>query len=107
MMSETLPTHDLDFSEALANMKARCTMARKGWNGKEQFVYYVEGSRFIVNRKPLNMVYPEGTEITYRPHLDMRAADGVCGPWSPTQADLLSNDWFVVRDLLAEQQAKP
>lgn len=97
------PAEGLDFSQALTEMKARKLVARRGWNGLGMFVYYVEGSRFIVNRKPLNMIYPEGTEITYRPHLDIRAADGVCSPWLASQADLLSNDWFVVRDLLQEK----
>lgn len=41
-------------------------------------------------------IYPEGTEITYRAHLDMRTADGSCVPWVASQTDILADDWQVV-----------
>lgn len=83
----------LTFSEALVNLKAGVRMARAGWNGKGMFVYLVQGSRFVVNRPPLLGIYPEGTEINYLPHIDMKTADGSCVPWLASQTDILAEDW--------------
>ena len=87
---------EIDFSTALQQIKAGKRLARTGWNDKGIFVYLVHGSQFTVNRPPLNAMYKEGTEITYRPHIDLRAADGTCGVWSPSNSDLLGDDWFIV-----------
>ena len=86
----------MDFSTALIACKAGSKITRAGWNGTGMFVYLVPGSRFEVNRPPLLGIYPEGTTIDYRPHLDMKTADGSCVPWLASQTDLLAADWEVV-----------
>lgn len=88
----------MDFSQALAAVKTGSRITRTGWNGSGMFVYLVAGSTFEVNRPPLLGIYPEGTVIDYRAHLDMRAADGSCVPWAATQTDLLAEDWEMVSD---------
>lgn len=60
------------------------------------FVYLVPGSQFEVNRPPLNTVLPEGTPVTYRPHIDMRYADGSYGGWLASQSGILEDDWEIV-----------
>jgi len=85
------------FEIALAMLKTGNKVARKGWNGKKLSLFLVDGSKFKVNREPLISIYPEGTEITYRPHIDMRTADGSIVPWLASQSDLLENDWVVVQ----------
>jgi Protein of unknown function (DUF2829) len=69
---------------------------RAGWNGKDMFLFLVPGSRFEVNRAPLLGIYPEGTVIDYRPHVDMRTAQGSVVPWVCSQSDLLALDWELV-----------
>jgi hypothetical protein len=86
----------MNFSQALDMIKQGHRLAREGWNGKDMFVYLVHGSTFVVNRPPLNAMYSEGTEIRYRPHIDLRAADGTCGVWSPSNSDILAEDWVHV-----------
>lgn len=86
----------MSFSAALQYLKEGKKVAREGWNGKGMFVYLVSGSHFEVNRAPLLGIYPEGTEIDYRAHLDMKAADGTCVPWVASQTDLLADDWLIV-----------
>ena len=86
----------MNFSDALLKLKEGALVARKGWNGKGMFLYLVPGSTFTVNRKPLLGIYPEGTEITYCPHIDMKTADGSCVPWLASQTDILADDWEVV-----------
>lgn len=84
------------FSEALELIKQGKKVARSGWNGKNMFVFLVPGSRFKVNRPPLLGIYPEGTEIDYHAHVDMRTATGQIVPWLVSQTDLLANDWGVI-----------
>lgn len=86
----------MDFSQALLHIKNGGRVARSGWNGKGMFVFLVTGSTFTVNRPPLLGIYPEGTQISYRGHIDMKTADGSVVPWVASQADLLADDWEVV-----------
>lgn len=86
----------ISFSEALENLKEGLKVARKGWNGKGMFIFLVPGSTFIVNRAPLLGIYPEGTQITYHAHIDMKTADNMIVPWLASQTDILANDWEIV-----------
>lgn len=81
---------------AIKQMHHGCKVRRAGWNGKGMFLYLVPGSRFMVNRPPLLGIYPEGTEIDYRPHVDMKTAQGDIVPWVCSQSDLLAMDWELV-----------
>jgi len=86
----------MNFGQALESLKSGDRVARMGWNGKGMFLFLVPGSVFTVNRPPLLGIYPEGTEITYCPHVDMRTADGSIVPWLASQTDILADDWEVV-----------
>lgn len=85
-----------DFGFALNALRAGKKVSRSGWNGKGVFVFLVAGSRFAVNRAPLLGIYPEGTVIDYRPHIDMKTADGKVVPWQASQTDVLAEDWGIV-----------
>lgn len=85
----------MKFGVALEVLKSGNQVSREGWNGKGMFIYLVKGSTFTVNRAPLLGIYPEGTEINYRDHIDMKTADGSCVPWIASQSDLLAEDWVV------------
>ena len=86
----------MNFSQALDELKAGKRLARSGWNGRGMFIFLVNGSNFIVNREPLLSIMGEGAEVTYRPHIDMKDAEGKVVPWLASQADLLADDWEVV-----------
>lgn len=86
----------MDFSQALVYIKNGNKVARSGWNGKGMFIFLVPGSVFKVNRPPLLGIYPEGTEIKYHAHVDMKTADGQVVPWLCSQTDMLAEDWEVV-----------
>jgi hypothetical protein len=89
---------DMDFSTALRFIKNGGRVARAGWNGKGMFIFLVSGSTFKVNRPPLLGIYPEGTEIKYHGHIDMKTAQGDIVPWVASQSDLLANDWQTVKE---------
>lgn len=86
----------MTFSQALELIKTGQRVQRSGWNGKGMFVFLVPGSRFKVNRAPLLGIYPEGTEIDYHAHIDMRTATGQIVPWLASQTDVLAEDWETV-----------
>lgn len=83
----------MDFGDALKALNEGARITRLSWGGKGAFLYLVPGSTFQVNRPPLLGIYEEGTVINYRPHIDIRAADGSCSPWQPSQDALLADDW--------------
>ncbi len=80
---------------AVKQMHNGARLARRGWNGKGLFIFLVQGSTFQVNRPPLLGIYPEGTEINYRPHVDIKNVDGTIVPWNASQSDLLATDWEI------------
>ena len=83
----------MNFSEALEQIKLGRLLKRSGWNGKDQFVFLVNGSEFKVNRPPLLGIFEEGTTINYRPHIDMKYQDGSIGVWLACMGDLMADDW--------------
>ena len=88
--------NSITFGGALELLKKGYKVARSGWNGKGMFIFLVPGSVFKVNRAPLLGIYPEGTEITYHAHIDMKTADNQIVPWLASQTDMLSDDWGIV-----------
>jgi hypothetical protein len=93
---EYTPITSLDFSSALYYIKQGKKVARKGWNGKDMFIFLVPGSSFKVNRKPLLGIYKLNHPIEYQPHIDMKTADGSIVPWLASQSDLLADDWMII-----------
>lgn len=91
----------MTFGDALTQLKLGQRVARRGWNGKGMFIFLVPGSTFKVNRPPLLGIYPEGTEIKYHAHVDMKTADGQGVPWLCSQTDLLAEDWVQLNEQVA------
>ncbi len=84
----------MTFGIALELLKKGCKVARKGWNGKEQYIQlatsisYKSADDEIVNcehdaigNKAIAFVGTSGVQIG----------------WLASQADMLSEDWFVVK----------
>lgn len=86
----------MTFGHAIEAMKIGAKVAREEWGEKNAFVFLVPGSEFKVNRAPLLGIYPEGTEIKYHSHIDMKTTQGYIVPWLASQADMLAEDWSIV-----------
>ena len=93
------PITAMSFGHAIHALKAGKRVCRSGWNGKGMFLFLVPGSTFKVNRAPLLGIYPEGTEINYCPHIDMKTADDKVVPWLASQTDILADDWQIVGEV--------
>ena len=90
----------MNFGQAIEALKQGKKLTRTGWNGRRpggepMYVFIVNGSTFKVNRPPLNQQFEEGTEIIYKPHLDMVHADNSVGVWQAVTNDILAEDWEV------------
>ena len=85
----------MNFSDALTEIKKGHRLQREGWNGKNMFVFLVAGSVFNVNREPLLSMLGAGTQVTYRPHIDICTPDGSIGVWQPSMGDVLADDWQI------------
>ena len=86
----------MTFGLAIEALKMGKKVARAGWNGKGMFIFLVPGSTFKVNRAPLLGIYPEGTTIGYRPHIDMKHANGDIGTWDCAIGDIMGEDWQII-----------
>jgi hypothetical protein len=93
------PSVSFDFGYALRLLKEGKKVARKGWNGKGQFVVYQKG---YPNGIPCNKQtaeawgMKEGDLFRCEPYLQIRTADGSHAMWSPSTSDCLAEDWEVV-----------
>jgi hypothetical protein len=83
----------VNYGDALHILRNGGKVTRKGWKGEEMFLFLVPGSTFEVSRPPLLGIHPAGTQVAYRPHIDIQLADGTIAPWAATQSDLLAWDW--------------
>jgi hypothetical protein len=86
----------MNFGQAIESLKDGKRVSRSGWNGKGMFLFLVNGSNFIVNREPLLSIMGDGAVVTYRPHIDMKDAEGKVVPWHASQTDMLAEDWDIV-----------
>ena len=84
------------FGQVVDGLKEGKRYQRAGWNGKDMFIFLVNGSTFKVNREPLMSILGEGTEVNYHRHVDMKTADGTIFPWLCSQTDMLADDWCVI-----------
>jgi hypothetical protein len=89
----------MDFADALKALRDGKRVSRYDWaNTPQGWLILVPGSEITVEaERPLGKAVPDlvGNAVTYTPHIDMYSYHGELGPWTPTQADLLANDWNV------------
>lgn len=75
------PTNALSFGHAIVALKAGCSVARSGWNGKGMY---------------LDLQTPTDTSKITLPYIYMKTACNNYVPWLASQTDVLANDWQIV-----------
>lgn len=88
-------TEGMNFGMAIEAMKMGFKVARKGWNGKDQFVFLIKGSEY---QKSLGWGFGEYVgEPSIQSSLAIKTtANQVQVGWLASQSDMLSDDWAVV-----------
>lgn len=88
----------LEFGTALQLLQSGYRVARKGWNGADQFVYYVPENKYPASQNensPVKGMF-EGDLVPYRAYLALKTAQGDVAMWVPSISDLLAEDWVIV-----------
>ncbi len=85
----------MTFGLAIEAMKKGCSVARKGWNGKDQFIYLIKGSAM---QKVLQYGYGEYVgEPTIVDTLAIKTTSNqIQIGWLASQTDMLAEDWYIV-----------
>lgn len=99
-------THDIenneggfDFSCALQLLVKGIKVSRSGWNGADQFVYYVPENTYPASQNensPIAGVFKDDM-VPYRAYLALKTIQGDVATWAPSISDVLAVDWFVVK----------
>lgn len=89
---------DLSFEEALSKLKQGCKVAREGWNGKGMFLLLVDADMYQYDERIVRMVSPDLIDAPAQlGFIALKNANNSLVPWVPSQSDLLSDDWELVR----------
>ncbi|PEI49937.1 DUF2829 domain-containing protein [Bacillus toyonensis] len=86
----------MNFGQAIEAVKTGNKIARKGWNGKGMFVYYVPAAAY----PPATDIMKEafgGENVPYRAYLALKTAQNDVATWSPSTSDALAEDWEVIK----------
>lgn len=83
----------ITMGDALLLLKAGHKLARKGWNGKGMFLYYVPASTYPTMTAIAKAEF--GEAVRYGAYIAMKTATGEVVPWLASQTDILAEDWVL------------
>jgi len=83
----------MNFGKALEALKQGKKVARKGWNGKEQFI---ELATNVSYANPQGNIINVNHEQMGNKAIAFVGTSGVQLGWLASQADMLSEDWQIV-----------
>jgi hypothetical protein len=94
---------NLPFGDAIAALKRGRRVAREGWNGKNMFLFLLPAGtvpKSAIHDPALRAVLDEqipGDTFESLGSIRMFTADKkVLTGWSPSQTDILSEDWIII-----------
>ena len=87
---------DMNFGDALVALKQGQRVARKGWNGKDMYVFLADDVEFNTDAD-ISEFYGSADGVYVARMLVLRTAQGNFQPgWLASQADMLAEDWYIV-----------
>lgn len=96
----------MKFGEALEFVNTGNKIARKGWNGKNMFVFQRPSDTlkcdFIEKVKSLpesvkQFLVLQNKDVEFTAYLCLYSADGkIVNGWLPSQTDMQANDWMII-----------
>ena len=87
------PTDAMSFGLAIEAAKKGKRIARKGWNGKRQYVELATGISYA---SPIGAVVNAEHDAIGNQALAFVGTSGVQMGWLASQADMLADDWMIV-----------
>lgn len=88
---------EFDFGSAVYLLKTGKKVARKGWNSKGMFLYYIPANSYPASRNTLETLKGEfeNDMVPYGAYIAMKTAQGNVVPWLASQSDVLAEDWIL------------
>lgn len=86
----------VSFGMALDHIEKGGKVARKGWNGKGMFVYYVPPAKYPASRNELKTMASHADSegmIKYNAYMAIKNVDGTVSTWVPSVNDCFADDW--------------
>lgn len=89
---------EVNIGQAVEHAKAGNKFTRKGWNGADQFVYYVPAASYPAQRNANNAMSGifANDMVPYNHYLAIKTAQGTVSPWSPSGSDALATDFILL-----------
>lgn len=99
----------MNFGQALEALKNGAYVTRKGWNGKNMFLWLKPGTivreEWCHDPTLLKLARENGGTVEALPTICMKTADNkVLTGWLASQTDMLSNDWEIYFDFNSDFQ---
>jgi len=91
---EYMERTQLNFGDALAVLKVGGKVARKGWNGKGMYIYYVPAASYKACTENARNEF--GDRVPYEPYLAIKNVKGTISTWVPSINDCLAEDWEII-----------
>ena len=85
----------MKIGDAIHLMRDGERMQRKGWNGKDMFIYIVPAASYPAQRGAAKAWAGEEAMIPYQEYVAMKTVGGTVVPWLCSQTDLLCDDWSI------------
>lgn len=87
----------MSFGLAIEALKKGQKVARRGWNGKGMFLYFVSADSYPVKTDAAKSHFGSSSMVPYRAYIAMKTVDNDVVPWVASQTDMLSDDWEIVQ----------
>jgi hypothetical protein len=85
---------NMTFGDAIEALKDGERVARKGWNGKDMYVFLAHEADFVTDA---DISAFDQLEVEVHDMLVMKTAQNTFQPgWLATQTDMLAEDWYIV-----------
>lgn len=87
----------MNFGEVIEALKTGLAVKRKSWSGGK-FLYYVPAASYPAMTDVAKSIMNEERKVSYKEYIAIRCKDGDVGFYTPTQCDVLANDWELVTE---------
>lgn len=88
---------NLTFGMVVELLKTGAKMARRGWNGRGMFIYYVHANKYLAQSKAAREYFGEDAMVPYRDYIAMKTVNEEVVPWVASQSDILAEDWEIAQ----------
>ena len=85
----------MTFGQATEAAKKGYKVCRKGWNGADMFLHYVEPGLVSPAQLGVRRALMDGSSGVMQGHWIIKTATGEFQTWAPSSADSLAEDWEI------------